>query len=215
MKVGDKVTLIRSGVDALCGFEDGDEVKIIDINESDILKFTVAKGDLTGFTKADNLKAKENTMTKFKVGDRVKIAESSRYYTRGNESNPRNTEGTIHKVRDSDYGFGTQVDWDNNTSNSYNISDLELVEKSLDNLAIGDVIVDRNGEHEREVVAVGPEYIGTIDKYDNSDDKSAWKTAVLKEGGYKVKQEPQFVEVTLADIAGKFDISIDKLRIKE
>jgi len=64
---------------------------------------------------------------KFPVGTKVAIAKSSTYYTRGNISNPKDTEGTVTTApawKHSTHGY--VVKWSNGRSNTYNESDLEL-----------------------------------------------------------------------------------------
>lgn len=70
---------------------------------------------------------------KFKVGDRVRIAESSEYYG-GNKTstNPTGVVGTVTSYTPSSediscLSYTTNVDWDNGTSNAYRGYDLELV----------------------------------------------------------------------------------------
>lgn len=68
---------------------------------------------------------------KFKVGDRVRIAESSEYYG-GNKTstNPTGVTGTVTSydgISSHTDDFTTNVDWDNDTSNAYRSYDLELV----------------------------------------------------------------------------------------
>lgn len=66
---------------------------------------------------------------KFNVGDKVRIAKTSEYYYGDStSSNPKDIEGI---VTDNDRGDGHDfpylVTWDNGTDNSYQESDLELV----------------------------------------------------------------------------------------
>jgi hypothetical protein len=60
--------------------------------------------------------------TKFKVGDRVRIVKTSKYYG-SCESNPKEVTGEVTSVRYSD-DLGIDVRWDNSTKNSYNACDL-------------------------------------------------------------------------------------------
>ena len=60
----------------------------------------------------------------FNVGDRVKISAASRYYDRGEPSNPRDVEGTV--VETQRQGLPLLVGWDNNSYNSYAEHDLIL-----------------------------------------------------------------------------------------
>lgn len=68
--------------------------------------------------------------TAVKEGVRVLIAESSRYYVEGDDSNPKNIEGTVSYVGCSEEGLYIQVNWDNGLSNSYNNVDLDEVPAS-------------------------------------------------------------------------------------
>lgn len=63
----------------------------------------------------------------FKIGDRVKIATTSEYYTCGSKGNPKNIEGKIFEIYD--YDLGIRVQWDNDYHNSYNSADLELAKQ--------------------------------------------------------------------------------------
>ena len=72
-------------------------------------------------------------MSKFKVGDRVRIAESSGYYNKGksneNNNNPHNTCGEVTELTSPDCdGYTFKVNWDNGEANIYRESDLELVQ---------------------------------------------------------------------------------------
>lgn len=59
----------------------------------------------------------------FKVGDKVKIATTSQYYTGGVSHNPRDTKGTIIEVNGTS-GFKYRVEWNATTRNSYRDGDL-------------------------------------------------------------------------------------------
>ena len=59
-----------------------------------------------------------------KVGDRVRIKESSEYY--GYTIYNPSCDGTIRKIEAFDLGI--RVDWDNGLSNDYNEEDLELID---------------------------------------------------------------------------------------
>jgi hypothetical protein len=69
---------------------------------------------------------KIKSKSEFKVGDKVKISPSSEFYGTG-AANPADTNGTITKIED-EY-LGIFVDWDGDTSNSYNAEDLVLAEQ--------------------------------------------------------------------------------------
>jgi hypothetical protein len=60
-----------------------------------------------------------------KVNDRVKIAETSKYYRKSDKSNPIDAVGTITKIKFD--CLGISVLWDNGYDNGYSACDLELV----------------------------------------------------------------------------------------
>jgi hypothetical protein len=67
---------------------------------------------------------------KFKVGDRVKIALTSKYY--GNSSsNPAKVEGVITKTNSSKT-LPLRVEWDNGRSNAYSSDDLVMADSVLE-----------------------------------------------------------------------------------
>ena len=61
----------------------------------------------------------------FKVGDKVKIREDSKYYL-GTENNPKGTTGTVIEFREG-CEHPIQVEWDDMWENCYRDFDLELV----------------------------------------------------------------------------------------
>jgi len=67
----------------------------------------------------------------FKIGDRVRIKGSSKYYNDG-RANPKDVEGTIFEwLHYSGIEFNCRVKWDNNHENSYHTEkDLEIVSSS-------------------------------------------------------------------------------------
>jgi hypothetical protein len=66
-------------------------------------------------------------MSKFKVGDNVKIQTTSVYYKGCSPSNPKDTGGEVYRIRSCD--LGVDVRWDRVNANSYNDKDLVLVTK--------------------------------------------------------------------------------------
>jgi hypothetical protein len=63
---------------------------------------------------------------KFKVGDKVKIAGGSEYYSDGDPYNPKDTVGVIKGLHTIDFDW--RVTWGNGRENCYNDSDLVLAE---------------------------------------------------------------------------------------
>jgi hypothetical protein len=63
----------------------------------------------------------------FKIGDRVRIKEGTRFYNDGELSNPM-CEGTVYSISDSlDLDLNIRIFWDNRLYNVYTAKDLELV----------------------------------------------------------------------------------------
>jgi hypothetical protein len=67
----------------------------------------------------------EQTESKFKVGDKVRIVKSSDWYGVENTWNPIDTNGEIIEIKNHDLGI--YVAWSNGETNSYNECDLILV----------------------------------------------------------------------------------------
>jgi hypothetical protein len=67
----------------------------------------------------------EQTESKFKVGDKVRIVKSSDWYGVEGDWNPIDTDGIIKEIKDEDLGI--IVRWANDEINSYNERDLILV----------------------------------------------------------------------------------------
>lgn len=71
-------------------------------------------------------------MSKFKVGDRIKISPQGKETYTNRNMNPWETEGTISCVKDDEFCY--KVVWDNGRENSYREGELELVSKKSDNV---------------------------------------------------------------------------------
>lgn len=80
---------------------------------------------------------------KFKVGDLVMISISSKYYSFFSKNNPQYTKGRVISVEGWDGNFPYKVEWDNDTTNSYEASDLILVEEVKEK-SIHDILVERS-----------------------------------------------------------------------
>lgn len=64
-------------------------------------------------------------MTKFKIGDRVRISESGKKEYRDSWDNPHDLTGTIKRFKD--FLLPVSVVWENGHGNTYDYEDLELV----------------------------------------------------------------------------------------
>ena len=82
--------------------------------------------------------------SKFKVGDLVMISKSSRYYTSSMYyTNPKDTKGRVIGIAGEDGSLPYLVEWDNDTTNDYEASDLILVE-DVKEKSIHDILVERS-----------------------------------------------------------------------
>lgn len=112
--------------------------------------------------------------------------------------------------------------WDNLSNGEERVcittSNLEEFPKTLSTLQPGDIIYEAGrANREREVVLANSEYVVTKDIYDGTNDPRLRTVSCLEEGNYKIKghEEPVITELTLEDIAKKFNINVENVRIKE
>jgi hypothetical protein len=89
-------------------------------------------------------------MAKFKVGDIVRIAKTSGYYT-GSDMNPKDMDGRVMKVGSSD-DHTYQVVWNNNVENSYR--EIDLVSATFQ-FKVGDMVIMRREPTEDEWSNIG------------------------------------------------------------
>lgn len=135
----------------------------------------------------------------FKVGDRVRVTTENYYTDEANDG-----VGTIVSP-----SYGERGDWkvaiDGGQELGYLESELSPIVKTLENLEVGDVIVD--GEGEETILAVLAPGFYCMSRRDNPRGYSWTATAfTLERDGWSVKQaEPvQPREITMAEIEAKF-----------
>lgn len=93
---------------------------------------------------------------------------------------------------------------------------LEPLTKTLDNLEVGDVLENEHGFERKVLAALPGAYL--LSHHDKIESAYDWYTPYnLKEAGYILKNQPQdyTIELSLQEVADKFGIPVDKLRIKE
>lgn len=141
---------------------------------------------------------------KFKVGDRVKIISST--VSNGKPYSPGN--GDIGKITTISEIKGDKIRFtDENILFAYE-HDLQLMEKTMDNLQYGDVLV--NDDYESDIIVQGT--MGEIVFYVDSDDheSSLYSVTELKERGWKLKSS-EHLELTVAEVAEK--LGVDSVKI--
>lgn len=156
-------------------------------------------------------KGEQNMERKFKIGDPVELLTRYGGHVPGETGRVTNVKSTNDEAEG---GLITVQLLNGGSINCYG-SRLKISAVTFDNISVGDRFTDAGGMEEREVVAVGPKYIGTIDIYDGTNDPSGYTIKELKEEGYKIIQPEVTTELTLQEIANKLGIPVEKLRIKE
>jgi len=139
---------------------------------------------------------------KFKIGDRVKVVNDG-------DAN----YGKMGTITEKGYCYDWRVDFDNYDGlNDEN--DLELVPKTLDNLEVGDILTTEVG-NKRKVLGICGKvvFLSYINDFEAFGDGSTLKQ--IKDFGYKLKEESETVELSMDEIASKFDIPVEKLKIKK
>lgn len=100
------------------------------------------------------------------------------------------------------------------------VKNLRTAEKTLDDfstLEIGDVLVDRDGD-ERTILDVREKIVGLSTLGDGERFGVFCTKAELDNLGYKLKEEPkedEAVELTMDEIAKRFGIDVEKLKVKK
>lgn len=159
-------------------------------------------------------------MTKFKVGDRVKTRNGMgtvRNVQRGYPEYLVEHDNKRPHLHDGN-GIG-DIAVPNNTGWWYGARSLELKEKTMDNLEVGDKLVSSDSwlTYTRKVVSIfeyaGEKQIVTAD----SDDGELVISTVeqLRDDNWDIEKEEELKEVTLEEIAKAMNVDVSKLRIKE
>jgi hypothetical protein len=155
-------------------------------------------------------KCKEQIMSEFKVGDRVRTT-SKISYPGGCD------EGYIGTITALSAHIGISV-WRYVLDEGAVYTDLdvfELVPRDLDNLTLDDVLLNDDGE-EYTVISVHDKVIDLAD--DNGHHCAAYTAKELKDHDWTVKQpsdDDDTVEMTLEEVAKLKGVDVDKLRIKD
>lgn len=155
-------------------------------------------------------------MSKFKVGQRVKALGGI----------PKGEIGTVVSVKNPGR-VGVEFDTWHGGHNLLGLcerrkgwnmepEELESFTPALDNLSVGDVVVDKGGV-ERTVLAVLPALVG-LSCVNAPDGFWGWFTiADLKRNGHTVKEteEDEVTELTMDEVAKLAGVAVDKLRIRK
>ena len=153
-------------------------------------------------------------MSKFKAGDMVKVLEST-----SGTFEERKLVGKVCKIHaydpEYDYSYPYKV-WNEDESEWFQFkeSQLELATKSWDTLQVGDVLVE-GGEEQTVLAVIGG--VVALSEVSEQEMLDSWRSKKsLQESGYTIKAaEEDITELTLEQIAKKFKLPVEKLRIKD
>lgn len=137
---------------------------------------------------------------------KFRVVEDSCYFKKGEVITLKKDDDTLNPYF-----------WKEDKSNYCPIhwSSLEYADKDLDNLEVGDVLVDTSG-NEITVLGVLGQLI-FLSKYSTQEYYSGGYTVIqLKDYGFKLKcQEEEITELTIDQIAEKFGKDPSKIKIKK
>lgn len=140
-----------------------------------------------------------------KIGDKVKVIKIDTIFC-----------GQIGTIIEK----GNIYDWKVDFGYDYNYfyeEDLELVSKTLDNLEVGDILVDKDRDEKKVLGICGEVYFLSYENnFDSFGDMYTLKE--IKKLGFKLKSgksSDKTIEVSMDEIAEKFSIPVEKLKIKK
>lgn len=142
-------------------------------------------------------------MTKFKVGDRVRLTK---------DCNP-SKKGDVVTILSYDSNSGC---WNTSDNSMHGERHLELATPSWDNLQVGDIILSDFGSEAKVLAVIGDVFLRS--SWDDFDIVGYWYTTKQAQGydcTLKGSEDEDTVEVTLEEVAKKFKVDITKIRIKE
>jgi hypothetical protein len=141
-------------------------------------------------------------MSKFKVGDRVRYTGGFGLVT-----------GQVYVVERLRFNDGLELRGDTGWWYEWRF---EPALPTLDNPQVGDVWLDDDGD-ERDVMAVVGKLVAISGYAAGREHLAFWNDIkYFKDHGFTVKgAEPELTELTLAEVAERVGVPVEKLRIKE
>ncbi|MDI9960697.1 MULTISPECIES: hypothetical protein [unclassified Rhodococcus (in: high G+C Gram-positive bacteria)] len=99
----------------------------------------------------------------------------------------------------------------------FDSSQLVLAEKGLDNLEVGDIIVDTDGDEAKVLAVLGDVFLRS--GWSDFDGTADWLTvSEAKSAGWTVKQDTpteEITELSIAELEKKLDLIAGTLRVKQ
>lgn len=150
-------------------------------------------------------------MIKFRLGDKVKIVGANVYE---NDSRIGEVATISNDWYDGNYSLSPSQ---GETSGvTFNYKSLERYKNTMNNLEVGDVIVDGDRNYDRKVIglvtdSLANEFVVTEDM-DSTHEIGVYTVDELIEDDWGI--EGEVTEVTLQQVADNMGIDVSKLRIK-
>jgi hypothetical protein len=156
-------------------------------------------------------------MNKFKLGDKVRILDKTVGVFSLEDTNLKKGDtGIVRKYNRDDSGYFIFKNKDSDEDLwLFNESDLELYKRDLDHLEEGDILVNKDGD-EYKVLGVHKYMVHLSGNNDFEAIGCGYTLEELKKCGFKLKdQQDETLEVTLDDIADKFNVNVKNLKVKK
>lgn len=132
----------------------------------------------------------------FKIGDRVELVDYSDKGWYGEYDTPESRLGVVTLVREDNC---VDVTSDDGYSLHWRMKDIKKLEKTMEDLQAGDIILDCDGDEIKILARV--EGLVALSHYSEKDRFEEWKSvAQLSGDGYKLKVEEEVKEMTVAEV---------------
>ncbi|KAB2587260.1 hypothetical protein BS297_00850 [Rhodococcus erythropolis] len=157
---------------------------------------------------------------KFKVGQKVRcIIPRDPQESRGGAGWTFGRVFTIARVSSNNWSESDTVYYNDTEGNGVYSEHLELVRsvKTFDNLEVGDIIVDTDGDEAKVLAVLGDVFLKS--GWNDFDETASWLTvSEAKSAGWTVKQDTpteEITELSIAELEKKLDLTAGTLRVKK
>jgi len=161
-------------------------------------------------------------MTSFKVGDKVVLTDAALEEDDLDSYSSKGFVHTITKDQDEDGDYRLDVEGDPDDYFYANEKQIIKAQKTFENLEVGDTIIYNGGyssEQVHTVEGVVGNVVFVLPPEATGDSIETYTVNYLKESDEWVlpesEKEEEKTELTLKEIADKFNVPVDQLRVKE
>lgn len=150
-----------------------------------------------------------NRPENLKVGDKFKVID-------GNENSTHNYYrlGEIITLVEDDGSSNPFFQRKSGDRICTSFRSLEPYKKDLDNLEVGDILIDNEG-NERMVLGISDLVFHMSSEDDLDVAYGNFTLAEFKRDGWRLKEEEKKVELTLDEVAEKFGVDVNLLKIRK